>query len=102
MTHREPEEIYPPRGYVLISANRPDSLAHHAIFETLDSAREAARIIQRNTGADINVAVIGARQRTTWEDDQFTNAPEPTISVRALVPDAWVEYMRDNDPPTVI
>lgn len=102
MTHREPEEIYPPRGYVLISANVPDQLAHHAIFATLASAKEAARIIQRNTGSDIDVAVIGAGHRASWEGELIAAAEPPTTTVRVLVPNVWIDYMRDNDPPVVL
>lgn len=70
MSNREPEEIYPPRGYVLISAHNTDQLCHHAIFATLGSAREAAQIMQRSTGSDINVAVIGAQHRASWDDER--------------------------------
>lgn len=97
MSNREPEEIYPPRGYVLISAHNTDQLCHHAIFATLGSAREAAQIMQRTTGSDINVAVIGARHRASWDDGIPIESKNPE-RIRST---AWADYMRDNDPPTV-
>ncbi len=97
MSNHEPEEIYPPRGYVLISAHNTDQLCHHAIFATLGSAREAAQIMQRTTGSDINVAVIGAQQRTSWDDGSWNESEVLAKSELVWIPDGEGFYARGTD-----